>query len=396
MILVVLRGVSSILLYSIAVVCISTFLLGISFASEAADDPSGPERLKEIYKFNGRGKISPSIKSIVERFGGRLDWSHQGYIAMDSQWESGSAFHIYIMRPDGSGRRSLTKGHPQVGAYSNGNPSWHPSGNYLVFQCADAPVTPAMAKSAAWQALTNPGAGVANNLWIIKADGSMAWKVTHLRANQGVLHPHFSRAGDKLLWAELVVGKPQKWVMKLADVSFEGSEPKLGYTQTLTPGDMAFYETHGFLPGDTGFLYSATKTENDYRRLEIYRYDFAAKDSTLLTDPSVGAWDEHAQPSPDGSRILWMSSQDISQVEEAKNSLAIKTDYWVMDADGSNKRRITFLNDPSAPEYRKSWNIASDISWSPDGRQAMGYLQQITLFVGKGQFPGTMVRMDIP
>lgn len=375
------------------------WLLGAAVAAGLAGFAWSAEKgsAEAVYRFQGPGRASPEIVSVIERYGGRLDWGPHGWIAMDSQWESGDTFQIWIMQADGSERRALTKGHPQVGPYSNGNPAWHPSGKLLAFQSADAPVTPEMQANAGWRALTNPGAGVANNVWVIEVAGGKAWKLTRLRANQGVLHPHFSHAGDKLLWAELVQGRPQKWVMKLADFSYaEKSGPRLGKILEFTPGGMAFYETHSFLPDDSGFLYSATLKENDYRNLDIYRFDLATGQATVLTDPTAGAWDEHAHPSPDGSRIIWMSSADIPQPRPGKDPLAIKTDWWLMRADGSGKQRLTFFNDPQAPEFRRSFNIASDVAWSPDGRHAMGYLQQITLSVGRGQYPGTMVQVAIP
>lgn len=349
-----------------------------------------------VYRFDGPGRASPSIRSVVERFAGRVDWSRQGQLAMDSQWESGDDFQIWILRPDGSERRPLTKGNAQVGAFSNGNPAWHPDGRHLVFQSADAPAPDWLRRSSGWRALSHPGAGVGNNLWLITADGSRAWRLTMLPANRGVLHPHFSRAGDRLVWAELVQGRPPRWVIRLVDFGFDrAGEPRLTNQRALAPGGMAFYEVHGFLPDDSGLIYSATARSEDYRRLEIYRYDFASDRETLLTDPADGAWDEHAQVSPDGRRIVWMSSQDVPQKEGTSNPLAIRTDWWIMNADGTAKRRLTYFNEPGAPEFRRSWNIASDVAWSPDSREVMGYLQQLTLSVKRARYPGTLVRIAV-
>jgi len=91
----------------------------------------------------------------------------------------------------------------------------------------------------------------------------------------------------------------------------------------------------------------------------------------ILTDGSIDQWDEHAHISPDGSKIVWMSSMGIDQeVEQFK----FKSDLWIMNADGSNKQRLTYFNDPGASEYVSGGIVVSDSSWNREGNKLVVFL----------------------
>jgi len=54
-------------------------------------------------------------------------------------------------------------------------------------------------------------------------------------------------------------------------------------------------------------------------------------------------WDEHAQLSPGGNHIVWMSSMQSTSV--------LFTDYWMMDVRGLDQERITFFNQAASSDY---------------------------------------------
>jgi hypothetical protein len=68
--------------------------------------------------------------------------------------------------------------------------------------------------------------------------------------------------------------------------------------------------------------------------------------------------------SPDGSRIIWASSRDVAVEREY---FVPFLDYWIMDPDGSNPRRLTHFNDPDAPEYFEDGVVTADFAFSGDG-----------------------------
>ncbi|MEW5720699.1 MAG: alpha/beta hydrolase fold domain-containing protein, partial [Chloroflexota bacterium] len=251
----------------------------------------------------------------------------------------------------------------------------------IVFQAQDPDLK--LPPGAVGNFLTSPGIGVNNNIWITNADGSKFWQITRVQNRSGTLHPQFSPDGKKILWSEIV--KPGgelggKWAIKLGDFSVANNEPRVTNLQSLTPGNFELYETHGFTPDNRKIIFSTVPPGKYYYDMEIYAYDLTTQQLARLTENNE--WDEHAHYSPDGKWIAWMSSTNIPQVKaqslEGMTRNPLKTDMWIMNADGSNKRRVTRFNDPSAPEGRDASGgvIVGDLSWGPDSKSLVAKIQR--------------------
>ncbi len=76
-------------------------------------------------------------------------------------------------------------------------------------------------------------------------------------------------------------------------------------------------------------------------------------------------YNEHADVSPNGSKIVWMSNVGNSNKG---------TDLWQMNPDGSDKVRLTYLNHPACPEYAGRAVFVADNSWSADGTRIVAYV----------------------
>jgi hypothetical protein len=370
------------------------YILGVALAAWpgaflfAQDDDQGGN----VFHFSGPGKVCPQIVSLVERTGGRVDWGGNNLIAFDQFDPEDQRFQVWVMAPDGSGKRNLSSLNPTLAQIDAGNPSWHPSNNYLVLQAEDmtAPAW-AAAKPAIYKRITNPGAGFNNDLWLISIDGAHAAWLSHLNPGQGVLHARFSHAGDQLLWSELDATNPQKWVMHVAKFRVGTDGPHVTDVQTLDPLGNAFYESEDFSPDDKRILFSAAKTPGDFKHISIFEMDLASgapRDLTGADDCNL-----HARYSPDGFRIIWASSRDIPQDALLKIT---RNDYWIMNVDGADKKRLTYFNEPGAPEYRATFNIASALSWSPDGKSFAAYLQLRTKAEAVNDFTGSVLRITLP
>ena len=58
---------------------------------------------------------------------------------------------------------------------------------------------------------------------------------------------------------------------------------------------------------------------------------------------------------------------------DPKKAMATRwADYWIMDLDGSNKKRLTWFNEPGHPEYLPGQTHAAVVSWCPDGTRLFG------------------------
>jgi Tol biopolymer transport system component len=318
------------------------------------------------------------IKTISDP-GGRVSFLHLGNLIAFDRMEEDGFFDVYTMNPNDSERRCITCGRLPK---NNGNPSWHPSGRCMVFQAQD-PALEGVPVGAQGDHFASPGIGINNNLWITNADGTKFWQVTHVKERYGTLHPQFSPDGKKLLWSE--VERPGGslggwWVMKLADFSIAKDVPQISNVRILAPLALQLYETHGFSPDGKSILFSGIEGGGFYYDLEIYVMDLETGETTRLT--SNDEWDEHAHFTPDGTHIVWTSSEGTPQKkstswgEMRENPLLLE--YWVMNPDGSGKRRLSGFNDPLSPDYM-NWKGGvglGDFDFSPDGKSIIAKMRK--------------------
>lgn len=317
------------------------------------------------------------VEWLIRKKGGRVDWGPQGKIAYDAPGKDNYT-DVWVMDEDGTNRQCLTSGHSLIPQQHVGNPAWHPSGELIVFQALNPSIKAPLAGTPAYRLYTGPGAGFHNDVWVMDEQGQQAWRITKLGRDKGVLHPHFSPDGKWLVWAEMVSSKPRgfgSWEIVLAPFHFDGGEVKIGKKRRLKPGEQVFYETHGFSPDSQQLIFSAVPPGKSEESMDIFVCDLEGKNLTQLTSSAEKQWDEHAHFSPDGETIVWMSSFGTGVKTRDLNNLKVKTDCWQMKADGSEKTRLTTFNKRGTPHYLPGRNIASDISFSPDGRRFVLYLQ---------------------
>jgi Tol biopolymer transport system component len=300
---------------------------------------------------------------------GRVDWSRRlDRVAFDMKGKDG-VYDVYTMRPDGTDVNCVTcdvgRGAP---AGHNGNPAWHPSGDWIVFQAERRQGSPRSGVA------ETPGIGKNNELWLASPDGRrfhrLAWPGSE--QSKGVLHPHFSADGRRLSWTEMVGeakflrkgGLFGYWKLRVADFAMAGGAPRLTNVREFQPGGPAFYENHGFSPDGTKLVYTSNADHQKTRavRADIYVLDLRTGRAARLTSEG---YNEHAGFTASGRKIIWMSSMD----REKRG-----TDYWIMDADGSNKTRLTCFREPTCPEYDRGRVVAADWTESPDGTKIMALL----------------------
>ena len=348
---------------------------------------SGPEQGKPV----STGIVSMTI---LQEVGGRVSWSHSNNKITFDRIGVDRYSDVYTMNPDGTELQCLTCGKgnliPQA---NNGNPTWHPTGEYIVFQAEDPELEGfPEADPRLEQFVTSPGVGINNNLWLTNADGSLFWQLTHVPNRYGALHPHFSPDGTKLVWSEITSPKLDRmghWSIKLADFSIENGVPRLANIQTFQPLNLQLYEMHGFSPNGTKILYSGVEEGGYYYDFEIYIMDLSTKQVTQLTNDKE--WNEHAHYTADGRYIVWGATKGIEQprvhtlMETIQNPP--KREFWIMKSDGSCKYRLSGFNNPEAPEYISIEGGVGfgDFDWGPDGKTIVAKmrrgLQEVTVLI---------------
>lgn len=231
-----------------------------------------------------QGNTSPvRVIPLVEN-GGRLDWSGRtNLIVFDCRVGDGY-FDIYTITPSGKDETCLTCGKRELPPKSKGNPSWHPSGDYIVFQAQNTE----RGFGRITDYFANPGAGINNDLWVMDRQGGRFWQLTHVPPKiGGVLHPQFSPAGDKLFWSERISlkGSWGEWALKVADFVVERDDVRLGHVRSAQPGaQRRMYESHGFSPSGRQVLFSGNLEPGQAETSgDIYLYDFESGHLTNLT-----------------------------------------------------------------------------------------------------------------
>jgi Tol biopolymer transport system component len=334
----------------------------------AHDASNGPPRSDRPKAEDG-----PFVKrlTLITEDGGRLDWSARNNVIAFDRLGEDRYFDIFTMDLGGSDVRCLTCDKPGLPNKSIGNPAWHPSGDYIVFQAQNT----YRGLGRLTDYFANPGAGVNNDVWVMDRDGRRFWQLTKVEPRSGgVLHPQFSSRGDKLLWAERLDSRNKwgTWSLKVADFVVEEGRPRIRDVRTLQPGKQhRMYESHGFSPDGRKVLFSGNlEPGQEITSGDIYLYDLSTGDLQNLTQ-TTDEWDEHAHFSPDGRTIVWMTNKGQPRYIRTGQP---RTDYWMMNADGSNKRRLTYFNEQGYPESMKGAVTAADFAWSPDGRRIAAYL----------------------
>lgn len=290
--------------------------------------------------------------------GARLDWLDDR-IAFDMR--VGEFFALHVMKQDGSEVRCLSCGHPDLPRRHVGQPAWHPGGRYLVFQAEKE--THAKVR---FEQILLPGGGVFNDLWVLDLETNRASPIREVEnaRGRGTLHPHFSADGKRLSWSEMLEQGGLKkgtelgyWALMVAD----WRDGKLENIQQYVPGTPGFYENHGFSPDGSRLIFSSTFEAKKRVEAHIYLMDLKTRKLTRLTTEN---YNEHALFSPDGGRIAWMTNA---------GNRGGGTDYWLMNADGSGKRRLTHFSERGHPESAERKVIVADLSWRPDGTAFAGY-----------------------
>lgn len=314
------------------------------------------------------GQTSELVTRIttLKEGGARLDWL-EDRIAFDMLGPD-DFFALYVMRSDGNDVRCLSCGHRDLPGRHTGQPAWHPSGRYLVFQAEKRDHEKVRFEFVLW-----PGAGVLNDLWLLDLETNRATLIREVEneRGRGTLHPHFSADGRTLSWTEMVnKGGLKKgtelgfWALMVAEFRTEGGKPRLENVRAYTPGGKAFYENHGFSPDGSRLIF--TSNFEAKKRIENHIYVLELK-TQKLTRLTTEDYNEHALFSPDGRHIAWMSSTGIR---------GRGTDYWLMNSDGSNKRRLTFFNQPGHPHHVEKKAVVADLAWRPDGTAIAGYYHE--------------------
>ncbi len=307
---------------------------------------------------------------IAHGYGAR--WNAATGVIAYMQPDAQGYYRVWTVRPDGSGTRLVSGPDTGLPQKHQGAPYWHPSGGFLLLT----------AQKSAWsgrrlfgipdyEAL--PGFGRHDDLWLLRADGTQAWQLTHEpnTRDAGVLVPVFSRDGVRVAWSARLPGG--KYALKVADFS-AGPEPHLDNVRTYQPGGAAYYETGSFTSDGGALFYTSDQDTHSFWHSQIYRLDLASGTAVRVT--SGNDYNEHPTVvgTAAGDWVIYMSTRGV---ERFPGHILLGTDWWAMRADGSAGKRLTRMNvrAPDNPQNSGQMQVACTVAMSPDGTWFLGDVQ---------------------
>ncbi len=257
-------------------------------------------------------------------------------------------------------------------------PHWHPSGNWIFLAVERDDYTPPPFATKAYidGQLQN---GIWTNMWAVSPDGMLWYRMTDFQSGvtgvaDGFTGPAFTPDGKKAVWSQIMDGNIfvyypfGRWQLTQADFDTPGGIPTFTNVTNITPPGMNWNEPGNFHPDNESLLFTGSN-QSDAEGMDQYILNIRTGNLVDLTN-SPTVWDEHGIFSPDGQKIIFMSAYPYRSDPSSSQILTIKTEFMLMNKDGSNLTQLTHFLQPGYPEYSAAGGIASTAEWSPDGSTA--------------------------
>ena len=321
------------------------------------------------------GKIVVSRRNLTAH-GGRVDWCASNNLIAFDRMTGTDTSEVYVISPDGSGERCVTCNMTGLPKGIRGQPAWHPSGKFLVIQVQGKFYKGSRFEFVSW--------GIHNDLWLIAANGKWAQRLVEAEYLGASLHPHFSDTGDRLFWTvrestgkkirqrlfQPTPGKENPWDgWHLAIANFKrdvSGKANLTNHVHLYRGKGGFFESHALKAGLIWFSH----TKNGRPLVDdIYRARWDGTQRANITR-SPGTWEEHGEPSPNGSLITFNSSRGFDWKNPPDTAKTLRLELWARRTRTGNITRLTDFNQQLTGSSRV---LTSDYAWGPFGREIAVY-----------------------
>ncbi len=245
---------------------------------------------------------------------------------------------------------------------------WHPSGEYLFCYVEKTEYVKEKGhKRKSVDAI--PGYGAYTDLWLITRDGTKAWKLLELpnNYNSGIIHGAISEDGSLFAWSERVQAPKflnfnlmaGAYIMNVADFSFD-SVPKLTNIRSFKPAQADACNELDDISKDNSTIafYSTFETKN-LLATPIYTLNINTGEIKRLTYESFAQAPKYT---PGGENIVYMTGRDCHIFPFEIQGV----DWWIMDREGKNHRRLTYMNVKNHPHSVNHYRLAGCLSFVSD------------------------------
>jgi TolB protein len=191
------------------------------------------------------------------------------------------------------------------------------------------------------------------HLYLMNADGRSVTQITDGQSND--MHPSFSPSGTRLVYSSLAGnrgGAGEQWQLHAIDlVTRENKEIGAGLFPVWSPDK-----------NRDVIAFQKTKARGS-RWFSLWTCELKDGEAAQVTEIAVSANAALVSPSwsPDGKRLAFASIVEPGQTRNGKPQG--QQDIWIIDADGSHRRRLT---DGTATNLTPCWTVQNRVYFVSD------------------------------
>ncbi|MFO1220599.1 MAG: hypothetical protein U1E89_19715 [Burkholderiaceae bacterium] len=316
-----------------------------------------------------------AVRSIEKLVQGNFYLSPDGSRYAENRPDAGGIYQVYVGTTASGSAVCITcaqsPGGPKPGAQKF-MVVWHPSGEWLFvggeIDHVRSPFITAETDLALMQS------GINLDMYVTRPDGTAWTKLSDFK-DSGYTGPAIAPDGS-LYYAQIVDGNVfaysfGRWVLKRSTFVVDAAGvPSLANTTDLTPPDTHWVEPGNVTP-DGKYLVLTLDTglaPNKASGMDQWLLELATGRFINLTS-SPKEWDEHGLFSPNGKKIVFMSSKPYPDYDASTalfGLVGLKAEIMMMDVDGSNLVQLTHFGQTGYPESSPD-SIASLAYFSADG-----------------------------
>ncbi len=319
-------------------------------------------------------------RSIDHAPDGLVVWSPDGEQYVVNKKDAAGIYQIYVGKKQSQGVACITCTARTNSPAANRHklqPHWHPSGKWIVLAGErDDYEKPILSTPELIEGWIQSGLWV--NIYMTRPDGSEWYRLSDFGQQQqanGFTGVAFTPDGTQAVWAQIVDGNFfaylfGRWQLILADLH-QDATGSLSFTnlRDITPAGANWVEPGNFAPDGKSLLITADIGLTDPQGMDQFILDITTGNTRNLTN-SPDQWDEHGMFSPDGRKILFMSSYPYRAEPLSHYTLFLKTEFMLMNSDGSGLQQLTHFNVLGYGESNTlgRGSVAANGEWSPDGK----------------------------
>jgi len=287
-------------------------------------------------------------------------------------------FHTFLADADGGNERRVA-----VRSWRDDRhqfpAAWHPGGQWLAMLVEKNEHERSSVDA-------TPGYGAYTDYWIVSRDGRRASLLYELPDgyDHAITHAAFSPDGTKFVWTERVQAPrlldlnlfAGGYVFKVADFVAEPS-PRLANVRSFRPGGVdQGGEVESIAADNRTIAFYSTYVSRNLFASRIYTMDI---ESGAIRELTTESFAQAPTFTPDGRSIVYMSGAGAAvfafQLQGA--------DWWIMNVDGSDKRRLTFMNVRDHAHSANRFRLAGSLSFVSDTAFFGDVMTQSLGLVGK-------------